>query len=335
MKWCRMVMLLMTALLLGGCSRQDKELEHYMPPEDKRLVIYTSHKEGIYSPIIREFEQRTGIWVEVVTGGTNELLERIAQEHTAPRADLIFGGGVESLEVYQDYFDSYRCSQWGNVAEQYRSNTDRWTPFSALPVVLIYNTKLVEPGMLDCWEDLARPEFLGRIACADPSKSGSSFTALITHLYIRGEKAAERLARMLQGRQLSASGEVLNAVEDGSCLVGLTLEETAMQRISAGANIAMVFPSDGTSCVPDGSAIVKNCPHPDNARAFLEFTLSQDVQQLLVSRLYRRSVRVDIPEDENLTPLEELNLVDYNAGLVADYKTRLLKIWENWVARED
>lgn len=335
MKWCRMVMLFAAAVLLCGCSRTEKELENDMPPEDKRLVIYTSHMEGIYTPIVREFEQRTGIWVEVITGGTNELLERIAQEHTAPKADLIFGGGVESLEVYQEYFESYQCSQWGNIAERYRPNTDRWTPFSALPVVLIYNTKLVEPNMLTCWEDLARPEFRGRIACADPSKSGSSFTALTTHLYIRGQKAAERLAQMLQGRQLSASGEVLNAVEDGSCLVGLTLEETAMQRISAGANIAMVYPSDGTSCVPDGSAIVRDCPHPDNARAFLEFTLSQDVQELLVSGLYRRSVRVDIPEGQNLTPLEELNLMDYDAGHAAEYKNMLLQIWGNWVARED
>lgn len=335
MKWRRMVMLFAAVLLLCGCSEAEKELKHYVPPEGNRLVIYTSHKERIYSPIIREFEERTGIWVDVVTGGTNELLERIAQEHTAPKADLIFGGGVESLEVYQDYFESYRCSQWRDISERFRSQSDKWTPFSALPVVLIYNTKLVEPGMLDCWEDLSRPEFLGRIACADPSKSGSSFTALMTHLYIRGEKAAEQLAQRLQGRQLSASGEVLNAVEDGSCLVGLTLEETAMQRISAGANIAMVFPSDGTSCVPDGSAIVKDCRHPDNAQAFLEFTLSQDVQQLLVSSMYRRSVREDILEGQNLIPLEELNLVDYDAGFVAGYKNRLLKIWENWVTRED
>lgn len=36
-------------------------------------MVYTSHKEEVYWPIIKEFEERTGIWVEVVSGGTNEL----------------------------------------------------------------------------------------------------------------------------------------------------------------------------------------------------------------------------------------------------------------------
>lgn len=36
--------------------------------EEKRLTVYTSHKQEVYAPIIKEFEERTGIWVEVVPG---------------------------------------------------------------------------------------------------------------------------------------------------------------------------------------------------------------------------------------------------------------------------
>lgn len=333
MKKLRLITLLLACLVLGGCGGTTAELKPYAPPEEKRLVIYTSHKAQVYSPIVREFEERTGIWVEVVTGGTNELLERISQESADPKADLIFGGGVESLEVYQDCFAPYRCPQWEHIVPRFRPTTDYWTPFSALPVVLIYNTKLVEPELLTGWADLARPEFLGQVACADPSRSGSSFTALVTHLIVRGEKASDQLAMSLQGRQLSASGEVLSSVADGSCLVGLTLEEAALQRIAAGANIAMVFPQEGTSCIPDGSAVVKDAPHPDNAKAFVDFTLSEDVQRLLVRQLYRRSVLQDIPEDEKMTPMEELHLVDYDPSLAAQYKDQLLSTWETMVGR--
>lgn len=48
------------------------------PDETERLVVYTSHKEEVYQPIVEEFERRTGVWVQVVSGGTTELLERIA-----------------------------------------------------------------------------------------------------------------------------------------------------------------------------------------------------------------------------------------------------------------
>ena len=162
-------------LLLTGCAAGGTapETSRYAPEDAQRLVIYTSHKEEIYWPIIQEFEQRTSIWVEVVTGGTNELLERIEREKDAPAADVMFGGGVESLESYRDCFTPYTSSQTQYIQERFRDGDGLWTPFSALPVVLIYNTKLVEPEQITGWSDLLSPDFQGRIAFADPGVSGS------------------------------------------------------------------------------------------------------------------------------------------------------------------
>ena len=86
-------------LALSGCDAPQKEETpvEYAPSEDRTLVIYTSHKEEVYRPIVEEFEERTGIWVDVVSGGTGELLKRISQETEDPQADVMFGGGVDSL----------------------------------------------------------------------------------------------------------------------------------------------------------------------------------------------------------------------------------------------
>ena len=101
----RRLLALWLTLLLTGCAAQSTPPElSFAPEEGERLVLYTSHKEEVYWPIVKEFEERTGIWVEVVTGGTNELLERIQAETDSPAADVMFGGGVESLESYRDYF---------------------------------------------------------------------------------------------------------------------------------------------------------------------------------------------------------------------------------------
>ena len=74
----RCCLLLVCLLLLTGCGRADTQDVSFAPAEGDRLVIFTSHKETIYEPILKEFEQRTGIWVELETGGTVTLLERIA-----------------------------------------------------------------------------------------------------------------------------------------------------------------------------------------------------------------------------------------------------------------
>ncbi len=65
-------------LLLTGCGgKQLSDWSAFIPEEEKRLVIYTSHPRSVYEPVIKEFEERTGLWVQVETGGTAELLERL------------------------------------------------------------------------------------------------------------------------------------------------------------------------------------------------------------------------------------------------------------------
>lgn len=331
--------LLLALALLGGCAAGGQEAPNsFAPAQEERLVIYTSHKEEVYWPIIKEFEERTGIWVEVVTGGTNELLERIRREQDSPRADVMFGGGVESLEAYRDCFTPYLCVQAEELQSQFCAPDGLWTPFSALPVVLIYNTKLVRADQLTGWDSLLSPEFQGRIAFADPAISGSSFTALATMVRALGgdsEEVLRRLATSLEGRQLDSSGAVLTRVAEGSDWVGVTLEETALKRIAAGDDIALVYPADGTSCVPDGSALVRGAPHEDNARLFLDFTASLDVQQLLVSQFYRRSVRTDVDPVLPLPDLGQLALVDYDPAWADQNRESLLMAWAFYLGGEE
>lgn len=330
--------LLLALLLLTGCAAGGPvpETSRYAPEDAQRLVVYTSHKEEIYWPIIQEFEQRTGVWVDVVTGGTNELLERLEREKDAPAADVMFGGGVESLEAYRDCFTPYTSSQSAYIQEQFRDGDGLWTPFSALPEVLIYNTKLVEPEQITGWGDLLSPGLRGRIAFADPGVSGSCFTGLVTLMYAtQAEDSLQRFAENLDGRQWDDSGDVLTSVAGGTDLVGVTLEGSALQRIAAGDDIALVYPADGTSCVPDGSALVKGAPHEDNAKLFLDFTVSRDVQELLATRFYRRTVRSDVEPGPDLAEMSELLLIDYDVGWASDQRQAILMSWAFYLGGEE
>ena len=62
--------------LLTGCAHFTKHDTNPIPPTN-RLIVFTSHKSEVYAPIIKEFELRTGISVEVQAGGTTEMLEKI------------------------------------------------------------------------------------------------------------------------------------------------------------------------------------------------------------------------------------------------------------------
>ena len=323
----RALALALMLLLLAGCGNAG-ELAAFAPDDAERLVIYTSHKEEVYGPIVKEFQQRTGIWVEVVTGGSGELLERIAMESDAPACDLMFGGGVESLAAYEDCFEPCTPSGVEFLRGVGLSADSLWTPFSSLPLVLIYNTRLVSEGEVTGWADLLDPHWKGRIAFADPTVSGSSYTAALTLFScIEGEdwEILAKLVANLDGGALSDSGDVVESVRSGSRYIGVTLEETALKQRSP--EVGIVYPAEGTSAVPDGCALIKGARHPENARAFLDFVLDRDVQELLVSDLSRRSVRTDVHAPEDLPSEAELGIIDYDVHWAGSIKEEFIARW--------
>lgn len=326
------------ALLLSSCGRRTEVEVLKAPAEDKRLLIYTSHKEELWKPIVKEFEERTGIWVEVVSGGTNLLLEEIAEKKGEVDADLFFGGGVESLNAFSDYFIPYEAKGIEEVDPQFRSATDVWTPFSALPVVLIYNEKLLSPEELGSWKDVLAPKYKGKIAMANPAYSASAFTGLLSF-----EKAVQEetdstedsdgdkeilphIAKQLDGKEYTDSGEVPEAVADGSKLVGITLEETALKYMAKGENIGIVYPKEGTTVVPDAGAILKGAKHLENAQKFLDFSISKDCQDILQKRFHRRAVLTSMA-GEGEPSLLEIKRLSYDVSKISAERNRVLTDW--------
>ena len=164
-------------------------------------------------------------------------------------------------------------------------------------------------------------------AFADPTVSGSSYTALCTMIQaLPGEPAdlIDAFVENLDGCILDSSGLVTGAVAEGSCYIGVTMEETAMKAIKAGYDIAMVYPREGTSDLPDGAAVVKGCAHGENARKFIDFLLSSDVQNRLGNSFCRRSVREGavVPEGWN-----QLSLMDYDTSWASRHQTEILSRW--------
>ena len=326
-------------LLLSSCERRARggELPD-APKEEQRLILYTSHKEELWKPIVKEFEERTGIWVEVVSGGTNLLLEDIAEKKGEVDADLFFGGGVESLNAFSDYFIPYEAQGMEKVDSQFRSMDGVWTPFSALPVVLIYNDKLLVPEELASWEDLLNPKFKGKIALANPSHSASAFTGLLSFMEaargkspFSGDDAEEseilhQIAKQLEGKEYEDSGEVPEAVADGSKLVGITLEETALKYIAKGKNIGIVYPKEGTSVVPDAGAILKGAKHLENAQKFLDFSISEECQEILHKRFHRRSVLKSMA-GEGQPSLLDIKQLHYDISKVSEERSGILTDW--------
>lgn len=327
----RLAVYLAMLLLLAGCGGgNETDWDALSPAEADRLVIYTSHAESVYIPIVKEFEERTGIWVQVETGGTGELLERLEAAKDAPGCDLLFGGGTDSLTARKELFAPYVSPLADEAASELLCEDGSWTPFSSTPAVLIYNPVLVRSNPPEGWESLLDPVWRGRIAFADPRSSSSAYTALETMLQILpADGLLEAFYRNLGGQRLSGVSavvdEVADAVAEGSCTVGITGEAAALEAIRAGRDVAMLYPKEGTSAVADGMAVVKGCAHGENARRFIDFALSEDVQRYLAQTCRRSPVREDLLQPE----ADGLVCIDYDLDRAAAEREWILSVWQS------
>ena len=163
-------------------------------PEDYSgtVVVYSPHDADPLNAGVNLFMAKyPNVKVEVVAAGTGELCNRIAAESANPIADVLWGGGADSLAAFKEYFAPYVCANDDVIDAAYKDPDGLWIGESPLPMVIFYNKELIEKDGLEiptAWEDLIKPEWKGKIAYCLPSKSGSSYTQLCTMLLGHGGK---------------------------------------------------------------------------------------------------------------------------------------------------
>ncbi|SDB42989.1 iron(III) transport system substrate-binding protein [Pseudobutyrivibrio sp. YE44] len=329
-------------LLLSGCANEDaaqsvKEIsDKYSVAEENQLIVYTSHKEEVYLPIIQEFENETGIYVDIQAGGTQEMMQQAKSASEKGKCDIMFGGGVESYEAWKDIFEPYESSEKEQLDEAFLSKDGCWTPFTELPIVFVYNKKLVHSSMApQTWDELLDSKWQGKIAFADMDNSGTSYTIVSTIAQMQGKEPSdvvETIIHQTNGAILKSSGDIIPDVSNGTSLVGITLEETALKAIDRGYNIDMVYPKDGTSAVPDGCGILKNAPHEENAKRFIDFITSSQVQGFAMNQFYRRPIRTDVELREDFG---KLNIIDFDVAKSAEDEEATFDRWHQLTGQED
>ena len=304
-------------------------------PEDYSgtVVVYSPHDADPLNAGVNQFmEKYPNVKVEVVAAGTGELCNRIAAESANPIADVLWGGGADSLAAFKEYFQPYVCANDEFIGEAYKDPDDLWIGESPLPMVIFFNKELIEKDGLtipESWEDLTNPEWKGKIAYCLPSKSGSAYTQLCTMVLGHGGKEdgwafIEKLYENLDGKMVDSSGKCHKMVADGEFYVGLTLEKAAVQ-YAEDDTVGFVYPKDGTSAVPDGVALVKGCPNEENAKLFIDFVTSKECQTEQSQTWGRRPVRNDLEVGEGMAKLEDIPLVDYDFDWAANEKEAIIE----------
>lgn len=326
-KFSKVITVLLVLLLAAGCGSKGGDSDS--------LVVYTTNSEGIINAVIPLFEEKTGVKVELIQAGTGELFKRIESEAGNPYGDVLFGGSYTQYLGNKDLFQEYVSTENDNIIDAYK-NKDGYQTFTVLDgSVLVKNKELTKDIKIDSYEDLLQPELKGKIATADPANSSSAFAQLTNILVSMGDgdyqsdKAWDYVGKLIQqwdGKIQSSSSGVYKSVADGEMHVGLAYEDPVAKLIQDGAeNIEIVYPKEGAVFLPAGSAIIKDAKNVENAQKFIDFLLSQEVQDIFGSELTNRPVRKDAKVGSHLDPFDQIPLKYEDMEYVFDHKAEIVE----------
>lgn len=302
------------------------------------MTLYYSNSTEWADPIIEEFENKTGIKVNLVQDGTSSLFARVKAEAGNPQGDVIWGGVIDTYRANQDMLQPYTSSNADQLKDAAKDPNGYYTGFDMGPMVMIYNTDLVSPDAAPTsWKDLLDEKYKGQIACSDPTSSSSSFACIMSIILAYGTDGAgyefvEKLVQNLDGKVIESSSGVYKGVADGEYMVGLTYEEAALRYIASGAHIAVVYPSEGTSSSPSGCAVIKDCQNPKSAQQFIDYLSSAEVQAQL-GALNRRSVRTDVEDPDNMEPWENIKFVQLDIDWTSSHVEEFNSKWKDFVTQ--
>ncbi|MEU7163735.1 2-aminoethylphosphonate ABC transporter substrate-binding protein [Streptomyces morookaense] len=283
----------------------------------KEITVYSAdglkseNGTGFYDKVFKDFEDRTGIKVKYVEGGSGEMVQRLNRERTNTRADV-----VVTLPPFiqqasgKGLLETYKPAGSERVADADKDPSGKWTSVVDNYFCFIYNSKeLTTPPRT--WNDLLDPRFKGKLQYSTPGVAGDGTAVLIKAMHdFGGKDAAMAYFKKLQANNVgpsSSTGQLAPRTAKGELLVANGDVQMNYANTKFMANQGIFFPAGTTFALPYAAGLVKSAPHTANAKKFLDYLLSDEVQNEVSSVAGGFTSRTDIKAgDRNAIALGEI-----------------------------
>jgi iron(III) transport system substrate-binding protein len=263
---------------------------------DRDVVVYSALDAEFAEPILDQFGQTHGFTVrpvfDVESTKTVGLVTRLIEERDRPRCDVFWNNEIlHTLRLEQlGLLDTYRAPAAAEIPAPFRSADGAWHGFAARARVLIVNRELVAPEAYPrSIEALADPRWQGRAAIAKPLFGTTATHAAVLFATWGDARAREFFVRVKDNVQvLSGNKQVALTVARGDLAFGLTDTDDAIIEQEAGRSVEIIYPDQqegglGTLLIPNTVALIRGGPHPEAARALVDYLLSGAVESQLAA----------------------------------------------------
>lgn len=265
----------------------------------KEVILVTSFPKELFEGYKKAFEAKhPGITVVINAKQTNAGVTYLQETKARPAADIFWVSAPDAfltlktdgiLEKYSPPKEIMARIPAKIGAFPISDPDGTYFGFAVSGYGLMWNKpylqthKLPEPKE---WTDMTDPRYHGHLVISAPSRSGTTHLTIEVILQAYGWEKGWALLLNSGGNMGSITERsfgVPEAVNSGQYGIGVVIDFFGLSAIASGFPVDFVYPSL-TSVVPASVGIVKGGPNPENARAFVNFLLSDEGQMLLFSK---------------------------------------------------
>ena len=272
----------------------------------REIVVYSARNEHLIKPVFELYTKQTGVKIKYITDKAPVLLQRIKAEGENTPADLLITVDAGNLwhaakqGILQPVDSNVLAT---NIPDYLRDPENKWFGLSVRARTMVYSTERVKPDELTTYEDLAGPEWKGRLVLRTSKKV---YNQSLVAMLIR-EHGEQQTADIIQGwvRNLAAppfsnDTKVMQAIIAGQGDVGIVNSYYfgRLLKTEPTLPIAIYWPNQSTKGVHvnvSGAGIVTFSQNKPDAVAFLEWLSTENAQQVFANVNLEYPVNPDVP----------------------------------------
>ena len=314
------IYLLLTLLIVSSSCKNDKNNQD---SQEKTIVkeevvnVYTHRHYPADQELFANFENQTGIKVNVVNAKADELIQKMSEEGEQSPADVLITVDAGRLVRAKDKnllqsIDSKKLNKI--IPTNLKDEDNQWFALTKRARVIVYAKDRIKPEQLSTYEDLTSSIWNKKILIRSSGNiyNQSLLASLIAN---NGEESAKDWAtKIVANMSRSPKGndrDQVKAVVAGegdiavvnTYYIGKLLNSKNPEEVKAGNGVGVFFPNQegrGTHINISGAGVAKYAPNKDNAVKFIEFLASAEAQEVFAKANY------EYPVNQNVKPSELL-----------------------------
>ncbi|MBI2358641.1 MAG: ABC transporter substrate-binding protein [Deltaproteobacteria bacterium] len=297
-----------------------------------QLNLYGGGPVALYATDAKLFEEKfPGIKVIIRGDFSNRLTGLIDSQIKAGKMEA----DIAILQTIQDFVRwkkeqvlvPFKPEAFARVPSGFKDDDGMYNGIAVSGIIYAYNPKLVDKRDVPrSAKDFLKPVFLGKIISTYPHDD--DITLYLYHGIVE-KYGWEFMDGLMKNNPSFVMGHLGVAQKIGAGEFAVTFDATTTQATAEknrGASLEVVIPEDTFPIWAQTVGIFKGAPHPNAAKLYLAWYLSDEQQKRMVQRGGRWSPRNDLAPPAGFRPVTEYQIANkFREFITSDARVQELR----------